>query len=122
MMSVVSRSHKTPVKDKFGVDPYRRLSRKEWKRLKRPGWMQFKPEASSWYPEIMKCLSIKRGSNNQNWKRLKTERKRFEPVKNVRRERKAKQRLGDGPIYPPVMAKLNMWEGIQNKTIYPNVS
>ena len=122
MMSVVSRSHKTPVKDKFGVDPDRRLSRKEWKRLKRPGWMQFKPEASSWYPEIMKCLSIKRGSNNQNWKRLKTERKRFEPVKNVRRERKAKQRLGDGPIYPPVMAKLNMWEGIQNKTIYPNVS
>ena len=122
MISVVSRSHKTPIKDKFGVDPDRRLSRKEWKRLKRPGWMQFKPEASSWYPEIMKCLSIKRGSNNQNWKRLKTERKRFEPVKNVRRERKAKQRLGDEPIYPSVMAKLNMWEGIQNKTIYPNVS
>ena len=122
MMSVVSRSHKTPVKDKFGVDPDRRLSRKEWKRLKRPGWMQFKPEASSWYPEIMKCLSIKRGSNNQNWKRLKTERKRFEPVKNVRRERKAKQRLGDGPMYPSVMTKLNMWEGIQNKTMYPNVS
>ena len=122
IMSVVSRSHRTPVKDRFGVDPDRRLSRKEWKRLKRPGWMQFKPEASSWYPEIMKCLCIKRGSNNQNWKRLKTERKRFEPVKNVRKERKAKQRLGDGPIYPSIMAKLNMWEGIGNKSMYPNVS
>jgi len=120
--SVVSRSHRTPVKDRFGVDPDRRLSRKEWKRLKRPGWMQFKPEASSWYPEIMKCLCIKRGSNNQNWKRLKTERKRFEPVKNVRKERKAKQRLGDGPMYPSLMAKLNMWEGIGNKSMYPNVS
>ena len=111
----------TPGRERIGAKLNEVLSRKEWKHRKRPSWMEFKADVSCWYPVIMKTLGIRRGSNNRNWKRRKTEKVRFTAPKNVRAERKAKLRLNNGPIYPGAMDVLGFHTGIARKGAYANV-